>query len=169
MKLLSLLACATSVASVAARPLHCGNPADAVPFYRIPIPTDHFYTANPVENAAVQATVPGPVERPPGRVFTSQAPGTVPLYRLYSEPMTDHHYTTSLAERDSLIANTSYNYEGIAGYVYPDANCGGIPLYRSYISAPIYDHFFTSSAAEVDAATAGGFSKEGIAAWIVPL
>ncbi|KAF9044420.1 hypothetical protein BJ165DRAFT_1390347 [Panaeolus papilionaceus] len=167
MKLLSLLACAVSVAGVAA---HCGDPADAVPFYRTWLPTDHFYTADAAENAAVLASGQGSAEGTPGRIFTFQALGTVPLYRLYSQALTDHHYTTSLGERDSLIANTSYSDQGIAGYVYPDASCGGIPLYRAYNPPPVSDHLFTTAAWEVDWAVAEGpWTREGIAAWIVPL
>ncbi|KAF9044421.1 hypothetical protein BJ165DRAFT_1612078 [Panaeolus papilionaceus] len=166
MKLLSLLACAISVASVAA---HCGDPADAVPFYRMRLPSDHFYTANAAENARALASGTAIAERSPGRIFTFQALGTIPLYRFYLFQSTDHHYTANVEEKNRLLVNPSANYEGIAGYIYPDASCGGIPLYRSYNGDPLWDHFFTERASEWDAAVAGGWVKEGIAGYIVPL
>jgi hypothetical protein len=101
-----------------------------------------------------------------GRIFPTQQPQTIPLYRLYNPGGTDHFYTTSAAERDNAVAQLGYQSEGTAGYVYPAGVCGALPLYRSYNLQGI-DHFYTMSASESDSAVAIGWTKEGIAAYIL--
>jgi Repeat of unknown function (DUF5648) len=104
----------------------CGNPALAVPLYRLynPILTDHFYTTNATERTEAITTRGYSEETLTGYLFPTQEPSTVPVYRVYSPAIFDHFYTTSLAQRNAAINNLGYLAEGITGYVYPDAECG---------------------------------------------
>ena len=61
-----------------------------------------------------------------GYVFTSNEPGTVPLYRWVNPRRGDHFYTTSDKEPD----RKTYQSEGIACYVLPKADAEANPLYR---------------------------------------
>ncbi|OKO71247.1 hypothetical protein [Bradyrhizobium sp. AS23.2] len=51
-------------------------------------------------------------------IASTQLPGTVPLYRLYSKKRIDHYYTASPRERDSAEFNDGYELEGVIGYVW---------------------------------------------------
>jgi len=98
-------------------------------------------------------------------VFTTQAPNTIPLYRMYNAAAFDHFYTTSYPEVQSAGANSGYTYEGIAAYVYGSAISGSVPFYRMY-SPKVTDHFYTTSAAEVSSASAN-YNSEGIACYVL--
>jgi hypothetical protein len=49
-----------------------------------------------------------------------QAPGTIPVYRFWSDTVKRHFYTTNEAQKDKLIIENSdvWTYEGIAWYAY---------------------------------------------------
>ncbi|MDM8543794.1 hypothetical protein QUF90_22185 [Desulfococcaceae bacterium HSG9] len=79
-------------------------------------------------------------------------PGTVPVYRFYSEILKKHFFTRDANEKDTIIATFPvdvWRYEGIAWYVYPDAQEGLLPVYRFY-SELLKSHFFTTDANEKD-------------------
>jgi hypothetical protein len=118
-----------------------------------------------MENAEFEIGYVG--ERTPGKIFISQQPLTVPLYRLHNVRVCDHFYTIDAKERDNAVANLEYKFEGILGYVYPDGSCGGVPLYRSF-NGGVADHFYTESSIERDRAVGLGFQYECIACYILP-
>ncbi len=81
-------------------------------------------------------------------------PGTVPVYRLWSDRDNVHLFTTDQAQRDGLIATNPADVwmsEGIAFYVYPTA----APLVETsavyrFWSPQISEYFFTISTVERD-------------------
>jgi hypothetical protein len=101
-----------------------------------------------------------------GYVFDSQAPGTIPLFRLLNPKTGDHLYTTSVGERDSAIAKSGFQSEGIACYVFASQAPSTIPLFRLVNPQTGY-HFYTTSKAELQKAVASlGYKDEGIACQI---
>ncbi|KAF7346880.1 hypothetical protein MVEN_01440000 [Mycena venus] len=150
----------------------CGNPADAVPFYRSyhSANVDHWYTPdvaqintyNP-QGFALQGVA--------GLVFITQEPGTTPFYRLYNSALTDNFYTISLAEKVAAEQN-GYITDGVSvpvSYIYPTQVCGSIPLFRLY-SASGQDNFYTTSEAErINAIANGGYADVEIAGYILPV
>lgn len=111
-------------------PVVPGNPDDNTPeievqtMFRLYNPNsgEHFYTASPVERAAIIAA--GWSDE--GYAWTAPVKSATPVYRLYSG--TDHHYTTSEVERDYLIG-IGWSDEGI-GWYSDDAK--GVGLHRLF-------------------------------------
>ncbi|KAF8881507.1 hypothetical protein BD779DRAFT_1445442, partial [Infundibulicybe gibba] len=104
-----------------------------------------------------------------GHIWTSQQPGTVPLYRLWDSLGQDHFYTTSATERDNAVASMKYTNEGIAGFAYPGRMCGATALFRLF-SPSRSDHLYTQNKAERMGLTRPGASTyiaEGISAYIL--
>jgi hypothetical protein len=93
-------------------------------------------------------------------VFSTQVPGSVRFYRLYSAAATDHFYTTNPTEAADATGS-GYVIEDMSMYIYPTQMCGTVPIYRLYYSAGT-DHFYTLSAAERNSAAAGAYTYEGI-------
>jgi hypothetical protein len=91
-------------------------------------------------------------------VFSTQVPGSVRFYRLYSPAATDHFYTTNPTEAAHA---SGYVIEDMLMYIYPTQMCGTVPIYRLYYSTGT-DHFYTLSAAERNSAAAGAYTYEGI-------
>src|SRR5947209_4808199 len=82
-----------------------------VPFYRLWCgDTDHLYTTDKAgrDDAINHGWCKD--EGITGYIYSSQASGTTPLYRLYSASITDHFYTTDKQESDNAVANSGYNY-----------------------------------------------------------
>lgn len=73
--------------------------------------------------------------------FSSQVPGTIPVYRYSSNQFINHYYT--------IVYNTyaGYTYEKIAFYAYPSAINSSVPVYR-YFSNTFYDHHYTKNPSE---------------------
>jgi hypothetical protein len=80
---------------------------------------DHFYTANPAERQQAESRDGYKAEGITGYIAKTQLPGTVPLYRLYSERSGEHFYTASEKEREFAEKNDGFKSEGIVGYVAP--------------------------------------------------
>lgn len=152
------------------------------PFYRYWQGTtqDHFYTTNPSEIGTVipgEAGTAGYVsEGIACLIFTSQAPGTVPLYRYWKGSVSDHFYTTNAEEIGTTIpgetGNADYMSEGVAGYCLPDPYANTVPLYR-YWNAAITDHFYTTDPDYIGTTTPGelgkfGYTSEGVACHVFP-
>ncbi len=92
-------------------------------FYKGPPQTDHFYTTSLTEEATVLAY--GWIfERFEGYLYTTQVPGSIPLYRVNRfTPATGdqvHKYTTSSTEVTNLVA-AGWKLDTVAGYLYPQA------------------------------------------------
>ena len=128
-----------------------------VPIFRFysPVLLGHFYTADPAERDRVITRLAGiwDYEGVAYSAFNRQVPGTVPLYRFWSDAYGGHFYTADSGERDTVLSRWSdtWSYEGVAYYVYPaGANArGSVPVYRFW-GPDVRHHFYTSSAAERD-------------------
>jgi kumamolisin len=137
----------------------------SVPLYRL-TSDHHFYTTSLSERDAAVAQYGFRAEGVAASVFSDQADGTTPLYRLANFSNGDHFYTTSTEERDAAVAQYGYQSEGIACYVYASATTGTSPLYRLVNNASA-DHFYTLSDSERDAAVAQyGYQFESIACYV---
>ncbi len=91
----------------------------------------HYYTTNAAERDFLLGLVTpsnplyGQIgwryEKDEGLIFANQAPGTVPIYRLYNRPTGVHLYTESAAVRDAVLRQFPGIWEahGILGYAYP--------------------------------------------------
>lgn len=113
----------------------------------------HFYTSSVSERDQVIKSYPTSVWKYEGAVYTafaSKEPGTVPLYRFWSDLYQEHFYTISEPEKADVIARYPdhiWKYEGVAYYVYPIGGSGTLPVARFWSDASKH-HFYTSSAAE---------------------
>ena len=83
--------------------------------------SDHFYTTNELE---IGTTTAGEVKKKyqsegiAGYCYTTEVPGTLPLYRYWSSKTHDHFYTTNPNEVDMTNLQTyGYIFEGIQCYV----------------------------------------------------
>ncbi|KAJ7935831.1 hypothetical protein B0H13DRAFT_2304326 [Mycena leptocephala] len=126
----------------------CGDPANALPFYRCYNPTgvDHYYTANP--NHVNLYNSGWPFQEVAAMVFITQEESTVPFYHLYKESVMDNYYTTSMAEVQAAL---KIGYVNVTTdpftYIYPTQVCGSVPFYKLY-SASNTDNFYTTSESE---------------------
>ncbi|MFE1645643.1 metallophosphoesterase [Microbacterium sp. P01] len=129
----------------------------AVPVYRFYSTTfrGHFYTIDPTERDKVVTEMARDWTYEGARFFayTSQVPGTVPLYRFWSASLRGHFYTAEKSERDFVVATwpSTWTEEGVAYYVYPAgspvANTNAV--YRFW-GPGVAHHFYTASTAERD-------------------
>jgi len=80
-------------------------------------------------------------------------PGSLPVYRFWSQSASAHFYTISEAEKDGLIRDFPHvwAFEGTAFYAYPEGAqpAGTSPVYRFWSDASS-SHFYTISEAERD-------------------
>ncbi len=135
------------------------DPASISTVYRFWSPNNkaHFYTNSVAERDLILRTYPSTVWTYEGgtyNAFSSQQPGTVPLYRFWSAKFKGHFFTTSETEKNQVIANyddATWLFEGIAYYVYPvdPAYVGTVTVARFW-SQDNKHHFYTASAAERD-------------------
>ncbi|KAJ7084114.1 hypothetical protein C8R44DRAFT_551609, partial [Mycena epipterygia] len=136
----------------------------AVPLYRDynPKTFDHFYTTSLAEWENANANLGYSAEGISMLVFSTQVPGSVRFYRLWSASATDHFYT---ADAKEAAGAAGYVIEDMLMYIYPTQLCGSVPIYRLYYAAGT-DHFYTLSAAERDSAETLGYTYEGIAGYV---
>lgn len=115
----------------------------------------HFYTISLDERNQILRTYNVDQWKYEGAAYTAyatQMPGTVPLYRFFSNKYQGHFYTTSAAERDQVQATYSaneWNYEGVAFYVFAadTTNTGTLAVARFW-SSDYRQHFYTANPAE---------------------
>jgi hypothetical protein len=143
-----------------------GAPADTgngakVPLYRSSNAAGnlHAYTTNVAEQTANGFHAEGTT----GYILTSQAPGSVPLYRM-TGANGDTVLTIDGNEHTSMQAH-GYRDAGIAGYVSSTQAAGTQPLYR-LSNANGDAHFFTTSASERQQFLSQGFKDEGTLGYI---
>lgn len=106
-------------------------------------------------------------ESAPGFVYTEEAVGTIPLYRLYHPGRWDHFYTTSVTEKEDAIVNLGYMPQGVAGWVYAksDGAVGAVPLFRMFKKDAV-DHLYTTSMEERNAQEGDGYIYERVQCYI---
>jgi hypothetical protein len=100
--------------------------AGTVPVYRVykqetwseNLIDHHFFTVDKAEADRAVARLGFSDEGICCYIASTQLPGTVPLYRLYSKKRADHFYTASPHERDSAKFNDGYELEGVVGFVW---------------------------------------------------
>lgn len=86
---------------------------------------NHFYTISETEKNNVINNYPDEIWRYEIEAycaFTSQQPGTLPIYRFWSDTYNSHFYTISETEKNNIIANFPtkvWRLETIAYYTYP--------------------------------------------------
>jgi hypothetical protein len=111
----------------------------------------HFFTISEADKNYVIATWPDiwTYEGPVFCAFTTQAPGTLPIYRFWSTVYMGHFYTISEADKNYVIATWPdvWTYEGIVWYAYPQQVPGTLPIYRFW-SDVYMGHFYTISEAD---------------------
>jgi hypothetical protein len=121
----------------------------------------HAYTTNAAEQSANGFHAEGTT----GFILSSQAPGSVPLYRM-TGANGDTVLTIDGNEHTSMQAH-GYRDAGIAGYVSSSQAVGTQPLYR-LSNANGDAHFFTTSASERQQFLSQGFKDEGTVGYIWP-
>ena len=142
---------------------------EKVPLYRLVCRSgEHFYTASAPERTKAESEG-CKAEGELGLVYTSQAPGSIPVYRLVSTGKVGGHFLTSTsAERAEVIKRFHYRPEGIAFYLLPTQQPGTIAMYRLF-DPRSEDHFYTANAAErEEAKQKDGFKTEGILGYLWP-
>ena len=119
----------------------------------------NFLTSNNVERDNAVYDSQYAYEGTPFYVYTSQEPGTVPVYRL--KLTNEHYYTISATERDTLLQNSQNVYEGIAFYVYPPnaASNASYPVSKLTNSA---GDVFVADPAEKARLIAAGYTDNGV-------
>lgn len=110
---------------------------------------DRLLTANPQELNSLQNWVN---EGSVGKIYTTQRPGTVPLYRTFLNNAAQHLFTLNWSEAHLGT------FEGIAGYVSPTQEEGMAPIYRYQHSK--YARLYTNNFAELGYG-ASGYTLEG--------
>ncbi|KAJ7336748.1 hypothetical protein DFH08DRAFT_964710 [Mycena albidolilacea] len=148
----------------------CGDPANAVPFYRSYSPTDvdHYYTAGP--DFVNRFDSGWPLQGVAGFVFLTQEESTVPFYHIYSRTATDNYYTISTTERDAALKNGYINVTNgdPLTYIYPTQVCGSVPFYKLYNPTKL-DNFYTTSESErLDFIASQGYIDVEIAGYVLP-
>jgi hypothetical protein len=134
----------------------------------------HFYTISEADRNYIMATWPD-VWQYEGIVWyanTTQVPGTLPVYRFWSDLYLGHFYTISEADRDYIMATWPdvWQYEGIAWYANTTQVPGTLPVYRFW-SDLYLGHFYTISEADRDyimATWPDVWQYEGIAYYAYP-
>lgn len=115
----------------------------------------HFYTISAAERDKVSATWPDvwSYEGPRYSAFSSQVPGTVPLFRFWSERFRSHFYTTDPVERDRVnrLWPDVWADEGVAYYVYPMETDEPNTVRMARFWSPLKSHhFYTADPIERD-------------------
>ncbi|KAF8195239.1 hypothetical protein K438DRAFT_2017237 [Mycena galopus ATCC 62051] len=149
----------------------CGDPADALPFYRSYVGgsfTDHFYTAR-INTLNTQLKGSYNLEEVACMIFLSQEESTVPFYRVFNEVAWDNLYTANTTELDNALKAgyvTPTDGDSVT-YIYPTQICGSVPFYRLFNSA-IVDNFYTTSESERLQFLAEGYVDVEIAGYVLP-
>jgi hypothetical protein len=148
---------------VAVQFLYPENPpvAGTVPIFRYysrNSSQDHFYTSNLNElgNGSNSGSV---FEGVAFFAYTTQVPGTVPVYRYWHTGNSngDHFYTLNQSD---VSSDPTYLYEAIAFYAYPQPLNNSVPVHR-YWSSTFDDHFYTKNQNET-IGMIGNYSYEDV-------
>ncbi len=155
-------------AQAAAAPQGAAASGDKVPMYRAydPKTGGHFFTDNQQELQSAISRYGYRSEGVAGYIMSTQAPGTVPLYRLRG-PNGDHFYVTDPSQAQQAASQYHYTNEGPAGYIASSQQPGTVPLYR-FVNPNNSQHTYTHDATEVQQLTSQGWRNEGVIGYIWP-
>jgi len=133
---------------------------NAAPIYRLyDSSTEHrLVTCNPNEIRAL-AEAGWNIEGHMGFLYTSQQPGSIPVYRFYNPGSSDHYYSTDSA------TPSGYQFEEILGYAPSTPTDLTRPLYQYF--KPGFAHLYTE---DYNTQTYGsiGYNYEKIAFFMLP-
>ncbi|KAJ7760010.1 hypothetical protein B0H16DRAFT_1688904 [Mycena metata] len=148
----------------------CGDPSNAVPYYRTlstPL-SDYYYTADAALVDAVYVDNNYALQGVAGLVFITQEESTVPFYRLTKFAV--NFFTANTTERDIAIQQGySLTPKDPLTYIYPTEICGAVPFYRMVNTAEQANFYTTSESERLDFLTNQGYTDLGIAGYILPL
>ncbi|HMO86104.1 MAG TPA: hypothetical protein PKC18_14410, partial [Lacipirellulaceae bacterium] len=151
---------------------HPDGPEGTVYRFWSPLYQSHFFTRSLSERNLIISNWPDVwwFEGSAWYSYTSQVPGSLPVFRFWSSTRGTHFYTINQAERDFIIANwgSVWRYEGIAWYAFPHQEMDTVPVYRFW--SPVSQaHFYTRSTGERDhiiATWPQQWTYEGIAFYV---
>ncbi|KAJ7243539.1 hypothetical protein C8J57DRAFT_1366112 [Mycena rebaudengoi] len=150
----------------------CGDPAHALPFYRIYAAsiTEHFYTPDVIAVSVGIRNNAYNLEKVAAMVFVTQEESTVPFFRLVcgSESATYNLWTISTTERDDSIKKKCLLAPAAQAYIYPTQICGSVPFYRADNVAKTDILYTTSESEQLDFIANQGFTDMGIAGYVLP-
>jgi hypothetical protein len=111
----------------------------------------HFYTISEGDRDYIMTTWPDiwEYEGPVFYASSTEACGSLPVYRFWSETFLGHFYTISEEEKNLVQATMQidWKYEGPVYYAYPTQVTGTLPMYRFW-SEVYLGHFYTISEAD---------------------
>ncbi|KAJ7891943.1 hypothetical protein B0H13DRAFT_1625786 [Mycena leptocephala] len=150
----------------------CGDPADALPFYRLLTGTaEYLYFADP---AIVQTTLRGAangwtLQTVAALVFATQEVSTVPFYTLFLKTGGEVLYVADTTELANALTNGYQFASEPVVYIYPTQICGSVPFY--YLNnAAKKSNFYTAVESErLDFITNKGYTDVYIAGYVLPL
>ena len=131
----------------------------------------HFYVMGDSERDRIAAKYPGVwnYETVAWYAYPTQAAGTLPVHRFWSDQIGKHFYIMGDSERDRIAAKYPgiWRYETVAWYAYPAQVAGTQPVGRFW-SDQLMGHFYTITQAEIDRIAAkypGIWNYETVAYW----
>ncbi|KAF7374124.1 hypothetical protein MSAN_00293700 [Mycena sanguinolenta] len=150
----------------------CGDPTDALPFYRaiVPqssVPMRYFYSSNlTVTNTGIKGG--WNLQAVACLVFITQEESTVPFIRLDGADG-EFIYTANTTELENALLN-GFTIPAVdpETFVYPTQICGSVPFYHLR-NAATKVNFYTASTAEMQVFNANGYSTIGIAGYVLPV
>ena len=131
----------------------------------------HFYVMGDSERDRIAAKYPGiwRYETVAWYAYPTQATGTQPVHRFWSDRLGKHFYIMGDSERDRIAAKYPgiWRYETVAWYAYPAQVAGTDPVGRFW-SDRLMGHFYTITQVEIDRIAAkypGIWNYETVAYW----
>lgn len=131
----------------------------------------HFYIMGNSERDRIAAKYPGiwRYETVAWYAYPTQAAGTQPVHRFWSDQLGKHFYIMGDSERDRIAAKYQgiWRYETVAWYAYPTQVVGTQPVGRFW-SDQFMGHFYTITQAEINRIAAkypGIWNYETVAYW----
>ncbi|KAF7350034.1 hypothetical protein MVEN_01305100 [Mycena venus] len=150
----------------------CGDPADALPFYRLLAGTgEYLYVADPTTVGTELRAAPNgwALQTVAALVFSTQEVSTVPFYTLHSNTGSEWLYVANTTELANALNNGYHLSTEPVVYIYPTQICGSVPFY--YLNnAAEKSNFYTAVESErLDFIANEGYTDVDIAGYVLPL